>query len=221
MANELDKILIDVRSSYRLLSEYQSRVLNVVRYIKGQSNYSNIWGRKWFSSSINTKRYSPDKEYANLNVSTDMWSWDFFYGYMFEYYMGTLSDENRIEFSVMQVADDGYFKNSGADQVKTNTFAEAKDSNTLLLMMAGRNTERNMWMRPQGKEDYEQFINSFLASSEDVVKCSDENGDFFLIKKYDIGQFANQEGADNAISDFAEMLKPLSETKIFKERFYK
>ena len=150
-----------------------------------------------------------------------MWSWDFFYGYMFEYYMGTLSDENRIEFSVMQVADDGYFKNSGADQVKTNTFAEAKDSNTLLLMMAGRNTERNMWMRPQGKEDYEQFINSFLASSEDVVKCSDENVDFFLIKKYDIGQFANQEGADNAISDFAEMLKPLSETKIFKERFYK
>ena len=59
MSKDIDNIFVDVRNAFRLLNRYQKRILHIVSYIREQTSYSDMWGRKWYASEIGTRRNSP------------------------------------------------------------------------------------------------------------------------------------------------------------------
>jgi len=109
---EVDAALTDVRKAYRLLYQYQKRVLDVVYYIREKYNMPEFVGAKRFSDPIGkTRRCKEEYETVDLKIFRDMWAWDFLYSYEFEYYLGCRNTTNRqISISVLQISDSGFYE---------------------------------------------------------------------------------------------------------------
>ena len=139
MSKELDNVFVDVRNAFRLLNDYQKHILNIVNYIREQTEYTEMWGRKnWYSNEIGNKKKSPDSDYAKLNIRNDMWGWDFLYGYILEYYFGDLDKKRKgnIEMSVIHVSDDGYFVSNRENKsmTKISTFEDSENSHSYITI---------------------------------------------------------------------------------------
>jgi hypothetical protein len=215
MSKELDNAFIDVRNAFRLLSRYQSRVLDIVSYIREHSAYTDMWGRCVFSDTIRTKQNSPDPEYAKLSVDKNMWSWDFMYNYVFEYYFGQTKIQRKdIDMSVIQVSDDGFYKSTSQNPSETNisSFATSEESNSLLVFTVGH----KCWLRDKETENYDDFLAKFLASEQNECVFMDEKGGFAITKKYKMQSFSSQLEADKVIADFGKLVKDNTELDIFK-----
>lgn len=215
MSKELDNAFIDVRNGFRLLFQYQTRVQQIVNYIREHTPYTSMWGRRLFCNTIHTTRKSDDSDYANLAIYHDMWAWDFFYDYLFEYYFGakTIGGQN-VEMSIIQVSDDGYFKSNSPkpSRTKIGTFYPAEDSNSWLIFSAGS----NVWLIDESEDDYDKFLNKFIASDKDVSIYKNEKGHWFVTKKYTMQSFSSQADTDKVISDFGRIVFETAGIKIFK-----
>lgn len=220
MNKELNNTFVDVRNAFRLLYQYQHRILGIINYIREQAGYTNMWGSKWYSNAIGKRKNSPDSDYANLSVWHTMWGWDFLYGYVFDYYFGIRQIERRdIEMSVLQVSDDGFYISQNDKSSKTNilSYADAEDSHSYLIFNVGCKE----WMNYSKKyNDLEQYLYDFLQSASDVDSYIDEKGHFFICKRYPIHQFANQQNAEKIIRDFAKIVFDKTNIKLFKQNFY-
>ena len=228
MKKEIDNIFVDVRNAFRLLTRYQERVLNIVNYIREQTPYKDMWGSKnWYSDEIKSRRNSPDKEYANLNVFMDMWGLDFLYGHFFEYYFGsTKKGRYTIEMSIFQVSDDGYFISNDENKHMTDisSYANSEISHSYIVFNVSVYTTKQsqLWLhdpdRPE--EDWENFLTRFLESSIDKIITSTDK-EYTILKKYEMQQFTSQSEADKVITDFAKLVLDNTGVRIFKESFYR
>lgn len=220
MSKELDNAFVDVRTAFRLLARYQSRVLDIVGYIREHTPFTDMWGRRLFCRTIGTRKARNEAEkgiteYANLAVWSDMWSWDFLYNYLFEYYFGQVKIQRKIvEMSVIQVSDDGFYKSHDMQSSATNitTFAPAVESNSLIVLTAGHKA----WMQDDEEEDSDAFLHKFLASEQDTVIFKDEKGAWTITKKYPMQRFASQKDADKVLSDFGRIIKDNTGLDLFK-----
>lgn len=138
--------LANVRGAFRTLAYYQKSILSVVNYIKNRSGIQNarIYGAKRFSKTIRTCRQLKEDYDANLNIFNDMWSWDFLYGYMFEYYLGTHKlatniGEKNVSISIIQISDDGYVtsKIDNKRREDLECFNSPEESNSWLILCVG------------------------------------------------------------------------------------
>ena len=228
MKKEIDNIFVDVRNAFRLLTRYQERVLNIVNYIREQTPYKDMWGSKnWYSDEIKSRRNSPDKEYAKLNVFKDMWGLDFLYGHFFEYYFGsTKKGRYTIEMSIFQVSDDGYFISNDENKHMTDisSYANSEISHSYIVFNVSVYTTKQsqLWLhdpdRPE--EDWENFLTRFLESSIDKIITSTDK-EYTILKKYEMQQFSSQSEADKVITDFAKLVLDNTGVRIFKESFYR
>ena len=228
MKKEIDNIFVDVRNAFRLLTRYQERVLNIVNYIREQTPYTDMWGSKnWYSDEIKSRRNSPDKEYAKLNVFKDMWGLDFLYGHFFEYYFGrTKKGRYTIEMSIFQVSDDGYFISNDENKHMTDisSYANSEISHSYLVFNVSVYTTKQsqLWLhdpdRPE--EDWKDFLTRFLESSIDKIITSTDK-EHTILKKYEMQQFTSQSEADKVITDFAKLVLDNTGVGIFKESFYR
>lgn len=218
MSKELDNVFTDVRIAFRLLYQYQNRVLNIINYIREQTPFTDMWGGKWFSNPIRTRK-SPDKDYANLNIWKDMWSWDFLYGYMFDYYFGSTKIKKKdIEMSIMQVSDDGYFLSnvSSASLTDLSTFADAEDSHSYIVLNVGW----DKWMSDdKNDDDLWAFMCDFFANKDDCKVIKEKNC-FFITKRYQMQKFVNQDATDIIIRDYGKLVYDTVGIKLFKDTFY-
>jgi len=228
MSREIDNIFVDVRNAFRLLSRYQKRVLNIVNYIREQTPYADMWGSKnWYSDEIRTKRNSPDKDYAKLAVSKDMWGLDFLYGHFFEYYLGATKVGRRtIEMSIFQVSDDGYFISDEKDKHMTDvsSYASSEASHSYIIFNVSVYTTKSsqLWLsNPDYPEDeWKDFLTRFLESSKDTIITSSDK-EHTILKKYEMQRFISQTEADKVIIDFAKLVKDNAGVEFFKDIFYK
>lgn len=175
MSKDIDNAFVDVRNMFRLLYRYQSRVLDIVGYIREHTLYTDMWGRRLFCDTIHTRNNCPDKDYAKLAVWNDMWAWDFLYNYVFEYYFGQVKiGRKTIEMSVIQVSDDGFYKSMSnkPSQTDISTFLPAEDANSYLVLTAGCKA----WMRDEHEDDYDIFLHKFLSESKDSCIYIDDKG---------------------------------------------
>lgn len=228
MKKEIDNIFVDVRNAFRLLTRYQKRVLNIVNYIREQTPYTDMWGSKnWYSDEIKSRRNSPDKEYAKLNVFKDMWGLDFLYGHFFEYYFGsTKKGRYTIEMSIFQVSDDGYFISNDENKHMTDisSYANSEISHSYIVFNVSVYTTKQsqLWLhdpdRPE--EDWKNFLTRFLESSIDKIITSTDK-EYTILKKYEMQQFTSQSEADKVITDFAKLVLDNTGVRIFKESFYR
>ena len=228
MKKEIDNIFVDVRNAFRLLTRYQERVLNIVNYIREQTPYTDMWGSKnWYSDEIKSRRNSPDKEYAKLNVFKDMWGLDFLYGHFFEYYFGRKKKGRyTIEMSIFQVSDDGYFISNDENKHMTDisSYANSEISHSYIVFNVSVYTTKQsqLWLhdpdRPE--EDWKDFLTRFLESSIDKIITSTDK-EHTILKKYEMQQFTSQSEADKVIRDFAKLILDNTGVRIFKESFYR
>lgn len=229
MSKEIDKVFIDVRNAFRLLNSYQNRILDIVNYIREQTDYTDMWGSKnWYSEEIRNKK-SPAPDYAKLNVRRDMWGWNFLYGYIFEYYFGQLEkkDKRIVEMSVFQVSDDGFFisndENKSMDNVSKFKKAEESHSYIVLNMTVTNQRANQIWLHdPTDPEEHgpKDFLTKFLSSPYYTKAMEDREGNVLIIKKYEMQEFATQDDADNVIRDFGKDVLALAKVRLFKNSFY-
>ena len=227
MSKELDNVFVDVRNAFRLLNDYQKHILNIVNYIREQTEYAEMWGRKnWYSNEIGNKKNSPDSDYAKLNIRNDMWGWDFLYGYIFEYYFGDLDKKRKgnIEMSVIQVSDDGYFVSNRENKsmTKISTFEDSENSHSYIILNMALTKKDNLWLSDLDypDDDMKDFLTKFISSSEDKKIMKNDKGDVSVIKKYKMQKFATQKGTDDVIRDFGKMVFEQTNMKLFKDCFY-
>lgn len=228
MNKEIDNIFVDVRNAFRLLKRYQKRILQIVSYIREQTAYTDMWGKKdWFSYEIGKRKDSPDSDYANLSVSEDMWGWDFLYGYIFEYYFGCQRiDEKNAEMSIFQISDDGYFISSQDKKHMTDitSFTPSEQSHSYLIfnLSVSPTKECNLWLSdPSFPDDkWKVFLTKFLSSSSDTKITRNEKGEVTILKKYEMQRFSSQQSADEVIRDFGRIAKDNTGIELFKKVYY-
>jgi len=94
-------ILEDVRTSYRLLYEYQRRMLDLVDYS------AKFFGRK-INKSISKFSSAPSKTNKNLS----RWAWDWLTMYCTEYSCYSITNKHKVEshLSFILISDTGFFE---------------------------------------------------------------------------------------------------------------
>lgn len=219
MSKDIDNIFVDVRNAFRLLNRYQKRILHIVSYIREQTSYSDMWGRKWYASEIGTRRNSPSP--AKLSVSKDMWGWDFLYGYVFEYYFGVQKINKRnVEMSIFQISDDGYYISTQEKKQETNidSFETAESSHSYLVFLVTVSNKETDLRDPQFPD--EDFLTKFLSSPIDTKITKNEKGDVAILKRYELQKFVSQHETDCVIRNFGRIVKENAEIELFKNSFY-
>lgn len=230
MAQKLDNTFKDVRNAFRLLKEFQEKILNIVYYIREQTPYTEMWGSKiWYSDEIGKGR-SPESDYAHLKVYKDMWGWDFLYGYIFEYWFGyTTIGKKNIDMSIFQLSDDGWFISNQPrkDMEDISTFAPSVESHSYIILNVSvtSNTNNEMWLDEVSNEDrtfdsQKEFLTNFLSSSETTKIVKGKGDSVNILKKYEMQRFFDQSGADAVIKDFGCIVEKETGVKLFKETFY-
>lgn len=94
--NDFRESLIDVRKAYRLLYEYQRRILDLMKYI------GNYYDRELYAGFPIYSQITPRK----TSVRFEKWAWDWLNMYLYEFNFG-LKDDVRF-ISVIE-SDSGYY----------------------------------------------------------------------------------------------------------------
>lgn len=216
MSKELDNAFVDVRNAFRLLARYQSRVLDIINYIREQFPFTDMWGLRRFGNVISTRKNCPGDNYATLRIYSDMGAWDFMYNYIFEYYFGQVKIQRKvIDMSVIQVSDDGFYKSmsSKPSQTDISSFLPAEEANSYLVLTAGWKA----WMRDEKEDDYDSFLHKFLSGTNDSCIYIDDKGYWAITKRYPMQRFSSQKEADKVLADFGKIVKDNTGIELFKK----
>ena len=187
--NNLKQMLTEVRASYRLLHDFQRRVIDLVSYIGKKYGMDYYKGFQKFSNS-------PRKGTLKLSA----WDWLSMYFYEFHFQDKVVNDKT-ICFSIFLLADNGYYKlRSEGNLNQTSTYADVKESETELIFVAGNCWD---WQRyfPDWKNDEFLFEKSY--------KGDDGTGEIMYQKHYNLEDFESEEDAMKNIADFANECKKL------------
>ena len=227
--------LINVRGAFRTLAFYQKSMLSIVDYIKNRSGIKDarIYGAKRFSDRIRKCQLNEDYD-ANLNVRPNMWSWDFLYGYMFEYYLGkhnlpTNEGNQEVSVSILQISDDGFLTSKVENKKRPdiNSFTPLEKSNSCLIICVGYGDGWYYVPQIMSKNSYSktpwidvalQTVNYIVDSSENTYinrHGIDENSCFFIAKKYPLELFFDKKNIDNILAELSNHLKQEAGLNLF------
>lgn len=228
--------LINVRGAFRTLASYQKSMLSIVYYIKNRSGIKDarIYGAKRFSNPIGKCQLKEDYD-AKLSVFSDMWSWDFLYGYMFEYYLGThplttKDGKKEVSISILQISDDGFIMSEIEDkrQIDLDTFNPPELSNSWLIICVGFGDGWYFVPQIMSKETFSQAswsevafqtANYLIKSTEDTYinrSGVDSNKCFFIAKKIPLDSFFDATSVDDILAEFSKQLKKEEGLELFK-----
>jgi hypothetical protein len=128
MSNEIDKteletVLIDVRTAYRLIFSYQHRLMSSIQKLAGE--YKLIYGAPKFCSTPQLKSF----------FKLSRWSWDYLPIYHFEFRF-KISDEFHL--CVVHVSDSGFYENidpTNKDRLNIDKFKSAEKSKSFIYLL--------------------------------------------------------------------------------------
>ncbi len=188
MQQNKNNTLQEVRKAYRLLFQYQTRVLDLIDFIGSSFNYEYNGGFPKFSNS------SPNKGKGNLNA----WAWDWLNMYFYEF--SFTHKEDKIKFSIFLVNDTGYFKKVKKNRenkenliskTKISAFENIEESETKLIFVIGKNT----W-KPWGNDWHDD---EFILNEQGNKVLRDE---VMLFKSYLLEDFFDEADAIEKLRDF-------------------
>lgn len=201
--NNLTQLLQDVRSSYRLLYQYQKRILDIV-------DFSNkYYGRQFLAGWPKFSNATPKAKKVNLGFLS--WDWLNLYMYNFTSDFFTIN-EDQYHFTILLVSDTGYFnthqeellsekelnqrkgRSNRTQKADVENFASTESSESKLIFIAGK----NLWECEGVFSD--DFKNPKLALGTSG-KHKNEMGKM-IFKAYNISQFENKEATKINLDDF-------------------
>lgn len=233
---EIKNALNNVRCAFRTLAQYQQGILSIVNYIKNRSGIKDarFYGAKRFSNPIGKCQLKEEYD-AKLAIFPDMWSWDFLYGYLFEYYLGahslnTKHGDKDVSLSIIQVSDDGFIKSETEkrSRLDIDSFNQPEHSNNWIIICVGYG--HGWYYIPQimTNDAYSPTTWSELAvqttqyiinsSSDTYVNRVGVNGEncFFLAKRFPMEDFFDAKSIDNLLIEFGEQLNQEEGIEIFR-----
>jgi len=206
-ANGINEILLEVRKSYRVLFEYQKRILDLVDYIAKNLNFEYNGGFSKFS----------DNSPRNGSGSLDSWAWDWLSMYYYEFHFKNKvinNDKNKdtIYFSLFILNDDGYFqakKEQNIARTSVSKFVDVEKSNSKLIFVVGKNYWNSLG---QNWDDL-----NFILKDHDVKRKSEN--EYMIFKSFSLECFENEDHAKKSILEFEKLcqennIKINIETKI-------
>jgi hypothetical protein len=180
------ELLTEVRKSYRLLYDYQKRILDLVDFIGKKYGLIYDGGYPKFS------HVAPRNGRGNLNL----WAWDWLNMYYYEFHFSNKKSRNdTIFFSIFLLNDNGFFKSHHDNKInKTSVskFSGIEDSESELIFVVGK----NLWDGWGVNWDEPGFIlEKFGEKRKDVNK-------FMVFKHYSLEQFEDENKALKCLKDF-------------------
>jgi hypothetical protein len=201
----LDAALNDVRKAYRLLYDYQRRMLNLMKFIGGKYRRIYDGGHVKFGNS------TPRNGGGNLNLMA--WDWLSMYYYEFHFQPVQASGQT-VHFSVFLMSDTGYFearKDKNIHQKTVSEYIDVEKSESKLIFVAGQ----NIW------EGWD--LNWREVNFTTVTKGEKIDGDKIMaFHHYDLKLFADEDSATECLRHFTEYCNskgitlPLHESNIPK-----
>lgn len=191
MQRKINTTLLEVRKAYRLLYNYQDRLLDLVSFIGGKYGFSYSGGYSKFSN------VTPRDGKGTLTN----WAWDWLNLYFYEFYFQQKANRksgSTIYFSVFIVNDSGFFdaRDGGDDRktskIDTSTFKSVEESKSELIFVAGK----NLWQGWEVNWDGPDFISQPYGEKQSA------DGGIMLFKHYSLEMFENEDGAMNCLRDF-------------------
>lgn len=184
--NSPQDVLLEVRKAYRLLYQYQRRVLDLMKYIGNayQLSYEGGWTK--FSN------VSPRNGTGKLSN----WAWDWLSMYYYEFHFKEkLVDTDTIGFSIFLVNDTGFFETNKTETIsatKLSKYHPVEKSETKLVFVAGK----NFW---EGwSQDWRDLY--FVLEKEGCKK--NDVGGIMIFKSYSLEGFFDESESEANLKDF-------------------
>lgn len=206
--NDLQSAFADVRRAYRLIYQLQSRLKDLVYYIKSQTRFCEVdCGCRRKFCGYTTKHVISN--YTDLNMSV-LEPWQALPGYVFEYFFTSFED-NGLVMSIIQVFDDGYYTSNKQNLSKENvsSFTDVDKSNSYIILACGFDGAN--WMYPDDETWMRNILNN---DSVDIKHNNAKNINDFLAKRYPMYSFSVQDKTDEIIRDFAHLVKEVLKVNI-------
>lgn len=215
---ELKSSMLDVRQAYRLLFEHQTRIISLIDYIKDYYGMKIDGGNKFFSDPIRPKR----NDYSKVWTQRGMWAWDFFYSYLFEFYLGDLetksNGKNKDYFmSIIEICDTGYWDsiNENRSEIDINTFASVDESSSCLVFVFESidKKKKNYYWTDKNKLGEELYKFLFSKKSDYFMETTEDN--WFSLVKYDMSSFINQACTDKILNEYHNLIANKTGIQLF------
>jgi len=191
---QLQNQLADVRKAYRLLYQFQKRVLDILRLFEDEFSIEYYGGYAHFSNQ------TPAASFGSLEDSA--WDWLNLYLHEFHFREEELRYRYHINLSVFLVSDTGYFDTPNAEKNIIKTFVPADQATTKLVFMIGKDA----W-----HDGFDDFELNFKSKSPDYVRTTKKGK--VLAKSFELDAFSSQMGA---IQAFRQLLNFWRENGIFE-----
>lgn len=170
---------LEVRKAYRLLFDYQRRILDLMKFIGETYNLSYTNGKPLFSGRGSN----------NLNN----WAWDWIYMYCYDFRFGGKEKDNPIQFSVILKNDSGYYDANLENKISAlniEQFTAVEDSKTELIFIAGA---------------LDTPFDALTESTKTSEGASEDKS--IIFKNYALEDFFNQDDALKQLQDFSSYCK--------------
>lgn len=200
MENNIKQSLFEVRKAYRLLFDYQSRILDLMSFIERKIEYTFDGGWSLYSNS------SPKNGKGDLKS----WSWDWLNMYYYQFYFGERPKEGKvIRFAIVHMADSGFFENDNehGEKIHLKKYNKAENSKSNLIFVIGS----DMW-------NWGENWNEKIFTTAPQGQKSNKEGGQLIFKSYDLAKFATEELAIATLKDFEEYSKSFNIPFTIKER---
>jgi hypothetical protein len=182
--SDFNDILQDVRTSYRLLALYQTRLKDVVKYVLDKYNLNFEAGYVKFST--------PSKD--GKGVKLENWSWDWLPMYLYQFSAQPFKrNGNQYFFHLFHQADTGFYDvfedTRDSKRLRVADFGPVQNAKTRLFFVLSKNDES--W--PYAKILHNNFS---AAKHNDLIAGN------WIAKPYDMERFFNEESADVVLENF-------------------
>ena len=180
--NTLQNVFLNVRKSYRLLFEYQSKLLNLTKYIGDYFSYSFYGGFPLYSNPC------PKRAKGNL----DNWAWDWLNMYAYAFHFGSkLIGENNVFFEIRIYSDTGFYDSQEKKALNLETYNDVNISKTKIVLIAS-----NLVWKP------EELLSNFSSKISEYHIKNEENN--ICAKSYDLENFINEDETNKKLLDFID-----------------
>lgn len=201
MQENLENSLLEVRKAYRLLYDYQKRILDLVSFIGGSFNREYSGGYPKFSGP------GPNNGRGKLSL----WAWDWLNMYYYEFlFIPKKTKSGSQHFAIFLVNDTGYYqikKDSEISKTKISAFENVEYSQSKLIFVVGE----NLW-EPFGKN----WSSPAFILEEKGMKG--EEGNMMIFKGYPLSKFGDQSTAVDQLRDFERYCNEFSVIFKYQER---
>lgn len=198
---KMEEALCNVRKAYRLVYEYQSRIMDLMVCIQHHMGFPYVQGKKLFSDPISPHRNT------YFDLFTGMWAWDFMYGYMTEYYFGEINAEDggTYALSVIHYSDTGFFDSKSEEKSKTESFiSEERSSSKLLFYFEYLPQKAKEWIWNVSELAEEK---SFATSKHKKTCLEVKPGQKQILYSFDICDFIDEKSTLQALNKFISYCK--------------